>query len=239
MQHLVNFCNNRRSLKRDLFEFEMIIQRVFIETLTSTFTYDDHLKIVQSKNIDRRCIMCSKLFDDGITDVYTNANNVAICNYCVKMWINCDINFYFGRRREKCILMCNEKKLFDELISNYMTDHVHINNHKVGMCIMCARKITSGYTICNLCADNCIQRNIGLGFNIYVYDDSDRDIILYPMMTLNDQFSTSSFIKNLPKLFDNFFNVTPIMFINALSDVTSSICVLNDDIIMYILSFIY
>lgn len=226
MHHFVNFCNDKRLFKCEPHEFKMMIQNVFNEILTASFIYDDYINITLLKfnNPNRRCMICSN---------FINIQYFIICKRCVKQCVGLNVDLYFGKLNNNCALICDKKKLFDEFGLKYLISNNCINDY--GNCLKCLRSnILSGYTICDLCGMSLAKINIGLSIASFINNDN----VIYTALDKDDLLS-SQFITHLPELFDRFFNTTIIIFIMALTDSTSSIYALNNDILMYILSFIY
>ena len=232
MHHFVNFCNNNSLFKCEPQEFKMIIQKVFNEILTAPFTHDDHVNVTRLKinNPNRRCIICSH---------FVNTSYFVICKHCTKQCIGLNVDFNFGNYDDNCALACDKKKLFDELVSKRLVSNDCVNNSENDLCLECySPNILSECAICDLCGSLLAKINVGLSISSFIINDG-LSYAVFHKDTIDDDLLSSRFIAHLPELCDRFFNTTMIIFIMALTDSTSAICALNNDILMYTFSFIY
>lgn len=136
------------------------------------------------------------------------------------------------------------------------------DTHKHTICSICLQEMNhvNCLAICCICCNICINKKViidfgtvGLLTNMFYYDNGHNK---YQMICIDDygnHFDIHSrcnpilikmtilnkFFNNSPKLKYRFYHVVPIMFILSLSDPTSECYVLNHDIMIYILKFIY
>ena len=127
---------------------------------------------------------------------------------------------------------------------------------------------TKGLIICHNCCNICIGKKVMVNIGMFEVSTSmmiNFDIFeLYTIMMYEDyqmiSFSDYNkhfvdhrssfpngtkrnvlnyFVNNSPKLKDRFYHMVPVILLLSLSDLASECCVLNDDIMFYILKFIY
>lgn len=129
-------------------------------------------------------------------------------------------------------------------------------------CAICLQYIefNNMLAICHNCCNVCINKQVMINFSHDTYhihtlmfnyeindyklfrfeDRNDKFIEFGPMYSQDVKNKVlDHFVINLPKLKDRFYHVVPVILLLSLSDSASVCCVLNDDIIFYILKLIY
>lgn len=137
------------------------------------------------------------------------------------------------------------KNMFSQLMSNddliEYEKCVDINNNAL-RCLIC-RKRRFGEQYIGFCS-SCVSKTLDMNGGLYIGRAPTSGNFKY-FLTRRDELGDfvaikhEMFINNLHKLKNEYFHQVPIIFILAKQDTQSSIYILNYDIIMYVLQFIY
>ena len=155
------------------------------------------------------------------------------------------------------LFRCNKNE-FDDNIKNVLTklfsyciiDRAqiyifHLHNVK---CIICLQLISTNintfifnpFLICDSCCNVCIGHHIFIEFFVSRPSCSIKSVWTNGKRPFyHGRGNPQSFIDHSHKLIHRFYHVVPIMFIMAISDRNSHCHMLNGDIMMHMLQFIY
>lgn len=228
MQYLNNALNDGYLCKSNT-DIGMILTDIF----TSTFTDAEYDKFQQMKVHIKRCIICAK---------YTGSNHFTICNYCMDKY-GYNVNFKLTLEKLNGVttahLSCDAEELFHsifpdrlELVFRILKDLRRSRSWELNTLSMRLNGLTCSIRRAEYVI---IYENIEFTFD-YDMIDGWRVFKLLCANVINVELDL---VKNILKLHDDYYKNATILFIMNYNDNKSTIHMLNRDIIVYILQFIY
>lgn len=237
MNNFINFCKSGYLFKCKPHEFDKTVQQIFIDIFTSQYTTIDHIKLanmIGHPNI-KKCIICSRYIG---TEMFT------ICKCCVKkcIGINIDLRFatYISFSNSGCNFSYDMVELLNETFGHVPEPTICniIKKFTSNHCWGCTTYIKLNNIDCQIICNTykIICQDISYVFHLYPFVNGSKK---YGIKYYYATYIENEFIKYAPKLYDEYYHTSSILFIMALDDISSPIHILTHDIVTYILWFIY